>query len=136
MKKKSAKSVSANFRISMEVYPFDLMVSINQDDDQLGAVLDSIGNLTEDDISACGYPSPFVKGRAVMFSTNASIIRLRVLPRTSEDYSVLAHEIFHIASFVLNRVGIPLKLGKSDEAYAYLIGYLTKKIYDGMNKYY
>lgn len=133
MKKK--KHVSVNFIIPMEVYPFDLMVSIGQDDNQLGRVLDKY-NLTEENIRACAYPSPFVQGRAVMFSTNQSIIRLRHLPSTSEDYGILAHEIFHIVAFVLDRVGIPLDVEKSDEAYAYLVGYLTKKIFEKINKYY
>lgn len=129
------KKVSTSFVVDMQVYPFQVMVSIGQDDNQLGRVLDKY-NLTEDDIRACAWPSPYTKGRAVLFSTNASIIRLRGLPETSEDYGTLAHEIFHIASFVLDRIGTPLQVNVSDESYAYLIGYLTTEIFKKINKYY
>jgi hypothetical protein len=71
-----------------------------------------------------------------MFSTNTSILRLRCLPETPEDFGRLAHEVFHIASFVLDRVGMKLKVMASDEAYAYLISYLTEEIYKKINKWY
>ena len=137
-KPKSRKKKEPSFAtiISMEVYPFDVILSVNQDDDQLGAELDKYPKLTEEDIRACAYPSEFVHGRAVLFSTGASIIRLRKLPTTSKDYGILAHEIFHIVTFVLERVGMSLDINTSDEAYAYLTGYLTEKIYTAMNKYY
>jgi hypothetical protein len=122
--------------ISMEVYPFQLMLSVGQNDEELGAELDKYKGLTEDAIRACQYPSKYVKGRAVMLNNNASVIRLRALPKSNNDYGVLAHEIFHIATFVLDRAGMKLKLGASDEAYAYLIGYLTDKIYEAINEYY
>jgi len=130
------KSPSFSIIIPLAIYPFDVMVSVGQDDEQLGKVLDKVSNLTEDDIRACAYPSPYTKGRAVMFTTNASIIRLRKLPETSEEYGTLAHEIFHIVTFVMDRVGLQLALGVSDEAYSYLVGYLTTEIYKRFNKYY
>lgn len=131
--KKNKKNI--NFIIPLILYPFDVMISIGQDDNELEKVLNKISNLTEDDIYACKYPSIFVKGRAVMFTTNASIIRLKKLPETSEEYGILAHEIFHIVTFIMNRVGMKLKLLVSDEAYAYLIGYLTTEIYKQINNY-
>jgi len=137
-KPKKTKKANPSFAaiISMEVYPFEVMLSVNQDEEQLRAELDKYTTLKESDIQACAYPSDFVQGRAVMFSNNASIIRLRKLPTTSKDYGILAHEIFHIVTFVLERVGLSLDINTSDEAYAYLTGYLTEKIYDAMNKYY
>lgn len=130
------KNPSINFIVPLVVYPFDVMVSVNQDNDQLGKVLDTMSSLTEEDIRACGYSSQYSAGKAVMFSTNASIIRLRKLPETSEEYGTLAHEIFHIVTFVMDRIGMKLAIEVSDEAYSYLIGYLTTEIYKGLNKYY
>lgn len=137
-KPKNQKKKDPSFAtiISMEVYPFEVMLSVNQDNEQLGAELGKYRKLTNEDIMACAHPSEFVQGRAVMFSNNTSIIRLRKLPTTSKDYGILAHEIFHIVTFVLDRVGMSLDINTSDEAYAYLTGYLTEKIYDAMNKYY
>jgi len=132
-KKKTPPSL--NFIIPLEVYPFDVMVSIGQSDEQLGAVLDKL-DLSVADIELCRYASTTAIGRAVMFSTNGSFIRLRHLPSSARDFATLAHEIFHIVTFVMDRIGMKLKLLVSDEAYAYLISYLTEKIYDKINKHY
>lgn len=48
------------------------------------------------------------------------------LPDAS-DKATLAHEIFHVACYLMEKVGIGL-CHESDEAYAYLIGYITKKV--------
>lgn len=48
------------------------------------------------------------------------------------DKSTIAHEIFHIACYIMERVGISL-CHESDEAYAYLIGYITNKVNDILN---
>ena len=130
------KQTNINFIIPLVIYPFEVVVSIAQDNEQLGKVLDTMSNLTEEDIRACGYPSEYTKGRAVMFSTNASIIRLKELPQTPADFGTLAHEIFHIVTFIMDRVGMKLAIEVSDEAYSYLIGYLTEQIYKATNKYY
>lgn len=50
------------------------------------------------------------------------------MPKSVTDYGTLAHEIFHAVTFILTRIGMSLT-NESDEAYAYLIGYLTKEIY-------
>ena len=44
----------------------------------------------------------------------------------------LVHEIFHCTEFILSKVGIKLS-NKSDEAYAYLIGYITENIFNHLN---
>lgn len=44
----------------------------------------------------------------------------------------LVHEIFHCAEFILSKVGIKLS-NKSDEAYAYLMGYITENIFNNLN---
>jgi len=134
--KKKIKNISINFIIEIGVYPFDVMVSLGQSDKQLTHALRGYKKLTKLDYELCAYPSENVKGRAVMFSTNASIIRLRKLPETPEDYGHMAHEIFHIVAFIMERIGIELKVLVSDEAYAYLIEFLTKEIYSRINKYY
>ena len=51
-----------------------------------------------------------------------------------KDKATLAHEIFHIACFIMEKVGIRL-CHDSDEAYAYLIGYITKKVDDILNSF-
>lgn len=52
---------------------------------------------------------------------------LKEAPETIGSLGVLNHEVFHMAVMILKRVGIiPSK--ESEEAYAYLIGFLTKSI--------
>lgn len=123
----------------MDIYPFDVMVSINQTDNQLGNSLDKnlpTEALSKEEIEGVRYTSDKCDGRAVMFSTNESLLRIRKLPETPAEYGVLAHEIFHISANILDRVGMKLVIEISDEAYSYLIGYLTKEIYTEINKYY
>lgn len=125
-----AKDKKLNHIIELVVYPYDVMVSFGQTDEELKEVL-STYKLDEHDIDKAMFGSnETVQGRAVAFSNNASLIRLRHYPVTSKDYGNLAHEIFHCATFVMERVGIKFDLNVSDEAYAYLVGYLTKEIYE------
>lgn len=129
------KPVALNFIVPLVVYPFDVMVSIGQNDDQLGAVLDKL-NLSNEDIKNCQYEKEGCKGRAVMFEGGGSFIRIRKLPTTPNEFATLAHEIFHVAVFVMDRIGMKLDIMVSDEAYAYLISYLTEEIYKKTNQYY
>lgn len=137
MPKKKKKTPPINFIISLEVYLFDLMVSIGQSDKQLAKSLEIEDNrMTEADYEICKYGNSTSPARAVMFSTNASLLRMRKLPTGASGFGTMAHEIFHIVAFVMHRVGMKLKILVSDEAYAYLTGYITEKIYDELNKYY
>lgn len=124
-----------NFRVPLVVYPFDVMVSIDQDDYQLGPFLDKL-DLSVEEILMCRYSSERSPGRFCMFSNGVSFIRIRRLPKSSEDFGTLAHEIFHVCAAVMDRIGTKLQVMVSDEPYAYLIGYLTEHIYKKMNKYY
>ena len=133
---RNKKQISFAKTINMQVYPFQLMISVGQNDDELGAELDKHKDLNEESIRACQYPSKYSPGKAVLTNTNLGVIRLRELPRLSSDYGVLAHEIFHMVTFVLERAGLKMVVDVSCEAYAYLIGYLTEKIFDAMNEYY
>lgn len=129
-----AKSI--NFLVSLEVYPFDIMVSMGQTDTQLRQSLNkyrwpdnSIKEIEEDVMGM----SNTVQGRTMMLSCNRTILRMAEIPFSTRDYGYLSHEIFHAVSFILDRVGIKFELCKSDEAYAYLISYVTEKIYDRLS---
>jgi len=117
------KSKSKNFIIPLVVYPFDVMVSLGETDDQLKNVLTKL-NVEWEDLMKCEG-----KGRFIMNGKNQSIIRTSFYPKTCEDYGHLQHEIFHAITFIMSRVGMKLKLLQNDEAYAYLICYLTTEIY-------
>ena len=68
------------------------------------------------------------KGKTIYSSVhNAFIVWMPSLPQSSYDMQFLSHEIFHAAHALMIGVGINLS-DDSEEAYAYLIGYITKRV--------
>ena len=116
-----------NFVIPLNIYPFDVMVSFGQTDEELLKNLSKC--LTIEQIKNKELWSDNEKdGRTVIFSSGQTLIRMPKIPKSAKEYGTLQHEIFHATEFVLSRIGMTL-CDKSDEAYAYLIGYLTSEIY-------
>ncbi len=116
---------SKNFIIPLVVYPFDLMVSVGESDAKLKQTLSEVGIENEDHMWTFGHTT---KGRFCLFESNHGLIRIGAKPITPEDYSNLQHEIFHYAMHVFDRIGMKWT-PEADEAYSYMIGYLTKEIY-------
>lgn len=58
---------------------------------------------------------------------NAFIVWMPRLPQTAAELGTLSHEIFHAVQALMINIGASLS-DDSEEAYAYLIGYLTKKV--------
>ncbi|WP_080057182.1 hypothetical protein [Spirosoma aerolatum] len=116
-----------NFIISYGVYPFDLMVSIGEDTETVKKRL-SKTNLSRLDIEQTDVYEIVGKGRTVMFSNGATLLRLPHLPETPFEFGVLSHEIFHCVHFLFEKIGIKLSMD-SDEAFAYMVGYITSEIF-------
>lgn len=115
---------SLNFIVPLVVYPFDVMVSFGQSDEEIANSLKKKGWRWDDLLKLKG------DGKFIIFpDINAAVIRMKYIPDYEEGKGTLAHEIFHAITYILDRVGMELKIGHSDEAYSYLIGYLTKEIY-------
>ena len=122
------KKTPRHFVIPLVIYPFDVVISINQTDDQLWEVI----KFTHDKFEDCEElwnMHPTTTGRSVMTQSNLTVIRLKPLGDKVEEAAVIAHEVFHAVTFIMELIGIELKVMISDEAYAYLIGYITKEIY-------
>lgn len=49
------------------------------------------------------------------------------------DVSSCAHECFHAADFIFERVGATISYGTGNEPMAYLIGYLVNKVFDALD---
>ena len=111
--------VKINIIIHLVVYPFDVMVSIGQTDKELSLELLRYGI---EDISEL-ILSETIRGRTMMFEGNQTVIRLKSL-----DIPLLCHECFHAVAFIFSKVGIPLEVMKSDEAYAYLLEYIVGEV--------
>ena len=122
--KKQSKKRSLNVIIPLVVYTFDVMLSIGQTNGELKKSLEKY----RCDWSDLLELSPTSLGRTVMTDSNHTIIRFTKWPETCQQYGTLAHEIFHAVDFIFKRIGITLS-EDSDEAYAYMIGYLTEEIY-------
>lgn len=114
---------SQNFIIPIDVYNRDVMVSIGETNEQLKLKLDKFdldyGDYFDHEIS---------KGRSTRFKGGQTLIRFRE-PKDA-CHNTIAHEIFHAVTCLLTWIGMPFDLETNDEAYAYLIGYLTEKIYE------
>ena len=110
--------------IPLHIYPFDVCISINQTDDDF---LNSMDGQDTDGIESLLNIPKTVVGRAVMLSSGLSIIRVKA--GKDIPHNIIAHEIFHIVTFIMERIGMEFVMMKSDEAYAYLIGYITKEVY-------
>lgn len=121
--------MSKHVTIPIPIYEMNLILSIGETDDQLWDNLKKLG-MTKKAFSDCLYPNS-TNGRAIFFQPCTCFIRLRNSKLTPHYHGLIAHEIFHIATFIMNEVGMTLS-GDSDEAYAYLISYLTEQIYKNL----
>jgi hypothetical protein len=115
------------FIIPLVVYPFDVMVSIDESDKVLLTRLLTNGNKAEDCMLLMNL-SKTTQGRTVILPSNQTVIRFRTQAKKVDMINNIVHEAFHATTFVLERVGMTMDLNTSDEAYAYLLAYLTKEI--------
>ena len=107
---------------------YNLPFPLCETDEQLFKRLKRFGiSETECEVAKLQYTN---RGVTVIFERHETLIRLPKKPKTNEEWGVLQHEIFHATHLIMNTVGIELKHLVSDEAFAYVIGYLTEKIYD------
>ena len=105
------------------------MVSINQTDRQLKNSVKAYKMpemIKEDPIFHMDDSGGI--GRTIMFESQM-MMRLNNYPATASDFGLLQHEIFHVAEITLHDLGMNLT-HDSDEAYAYLIQFITIKIYE------
>ena len=116
------------FIIKPDVYPFDVMVSIDETDDVLLKRLLRYGN-TKKDCKGLFNMCALSRGRCHIFKDSAqTVIRLKLQPKKVDMIALISHEVFHAVSFILDRIGMKLDLYSSDEAYAYLTEYLMLEI--------
>jgi hypothetical protein len=110
-----------NIIIDCIVYPFDVFVSFQNYDD-FEHTLKKI--LPKDIHSEIEVFKGNYTARTLKFSNGALAIRF-----TTKDHGLLAHEVFHATDLLMENIGMKLSRD-SDEAYAYLIQYITVEIYD------
>lgn len=130
------KSKGKSFIINLVVYPFDILVSIAETNDEFLKSIkkyitpECLEDLKDEKI-VFNMPET-CNGRTVqLLDGGQTIMRLPKRITTCEQYGTLAHEIFHAVEFIMRRINIKLS-ENSDECFAYLIGYVTTQIYKKM----
>ena len=130
---KSKKSFYVNTIIKNKIFPFDLMVSFNQSDKDFIKSFNDYDLDFENDVILTLEQTKTNQGRTILFPTGPLVMRLNYFPKSPEEFGMLAHEIFHVVEFILQRVNVKLSR-KSDECFAYMIGFYTKEIFELINK--
>lgn len=74
------------------------------------------------------------KGCAYMVDTGQLILYMPNIPKKLDDFVILNHEIFHCTTLILKRIGVFLS-PESEEAYAYLLEYITQKVFSKTAKF-
>jgi len=113
--------------IKGNVYPFDVLISINQTDDDFYSKL---GHLFDDDLEEIFLNlDETILARSFFTKNNIAIVRFVNIDKNNLPNGLISHEIFHIVTFILNKAGIKFSF-KTDEAYAYFLHYLIDEVYN------
>ena len=72
-------------------------------------------------------------GKTVLLSQGNIILWMPSVPQTAKEKGTMAHEIFHAACEIMTKIDVQ-PCEENEEVYAYLIGYLTKKIDEAITK--
>lgn len=108
------------------VYPFDILVSINQTDDEFYS---EVSHLSDDDLESVFLNlDETVLARSYITKNNVSIIRFMNLDKENIPHGLISHEALHITSYIFKRVGIDFSF-ETEEAYAYFLNYIVDNIY-------
>lgn len=130
---KSVKAQYSNkvFIVSTGIYPFDILFLVGHTNEEAKVELESRMDPDKySELSSIINLKPSVIGHATIFSSGQVAVRFISHPISARARGTVAHEIFHAATFILERVGIQFDMDKSDEAFAYLIGYITEQFYE------
>ena len=77
--------------------------------------------------------TPNTEGVTVMTSGRTVTIYLASPPRDPRSVAILIHELSHATNFILREVGI-LHTESTEEAYTYLLEYLTRETLERITK--
>ena len=114
------------FIVNWHIFPFDILVCLNCEREQVINTLRKRYNYKispEEDEKLVMHG----RGRTVMLEGGQTVLWTKLMPKRGSG--VLAHEIFHAVHFLLMMVGI--KFGEDftkDELPAYMIEYLNNQI--------
>lgn len=113
------------------VYPFDVLVSVNQTDDEFYS---EVGHLSDDNLEEVFLNlDETILARSYFTKNNIAIVRFMDIDKDNLPNGLISHEMLHITTFILNKVNITFSF-KTDEVYAYLLHYLIDEVYSIFNR--
>ena len=113
--------------ISVDIYSTDILVHFGNYDSLKAELVARFG--LEDALSILGgmRVDNNILGRTVLLSAGNIVLWLPNAPKTSKEKGTLAHEIYHAACEIMSKIDVSPS-PNNEEAYAYLIGFITSKI--------
>ena len=108
-----------HFKIPLIIYPFIILVSLEESDEILTNTLIELGH-SKDEITDIMNMSDITTGRCNILCSNIIVIRLLYQPKLVEMIGVITHEATHATTFIFDRIGSKLEIGSSDEHFAYI----------------
>jgi hypothetical protein len=123
------------FVVETPPYPFSIVFSVGQTKAGFNSSMKSMGNYDLSDIDDF-----FSESNAGQTCNNTEDNFVVVMLRYNSNHGAIAHEIFHAVSFIMSRAGIRLcsltddRICSTEEAYAYMIEYVTDKFYEKINE--
>jgi hypothetical protein len=115
------------FDVRGTVYPFDITFSIGQSDKTLAKFLSKYDDIDIEYEMTCLKLSG--AGCTSLLNNNHVVVRLVPEYDFVDFQSNVAHEIFHAVTTMMENIGLKLEIMVSDEAYAYMIGHITREFY-------
>lgn len=116
------------FKMHGGIFDTEMVVVISQDTLQ---TIDFVNYMFED--TSISIKDFAVRGVCFFKEGCAPIMWLPKPPVSTEDVSIVNHELFHLTRNVLTWAHVPLD-DSSEEVYAFTLQFLTKQFYDNINK--
>lgn len=127
--KPARKYKKSLFVIQYHIYPFNLVVSVNQSKEELAkSLVKSFKHGTVEEYLS-GPLSNEYGARTLMFDCGGTLIHFPELCECSHCNGLIAHEVFHAVEFLFDKIELKHSMEFSSEAFAYLIGYIVEEIH-------
>lgn len=115
------------FVVDFGTYPFELLVCFGEDRGPMYRYLLK-NDVPEEYVDDLKNHSFGVEFSALHDDKGTSILWLTERPNTPYYQGLLSHEVYHAVCNLFDYIGLDYNKG-SEEAFAYMIGYLTEEIY-------
>jgi len=120
------------FIITHDIFGSETLVAVGVSDKAIAAWIEKHTDIVVDEKFMGLIACPGL-GRTMMHD-NFSMLRLKDWAGYNRNTAYLAHEAFHLAEFIYDRIGIVHDVRTSGEAFAYFIQSTVEQVLDGLEK--